>query len=73
MRYDPNIVQVSIRRGENGGRTLPHKNVVKDLIRLGAWWGGAESFRLPAAPAGLKSAVLIQDGAGGPIVAAARL
>ncbi len=73
VRYDPNIVQVSIRRGENGGRTLPHKNVVKDLIRLGAWWGGAESFRLPAAPAGLKSAVLIQDGAGGPIVAAARL
>ncbi|HEY2661270.1 MAG TPA: DUF1223 domain-containing protein [Caulobacteraceae bacterium] len=73
VRYDPNIVQVPIQRGENGGKTLPHKNVVKDLIRLGAWSGAAQSFQLPAGPVGLKSAVLIQDGAGGPIVAAARL
>jgi hypothetical protein len=73
VRYDPNIVQVPIQRGENGGKTLPHKNVVKALIRLGAWSGSAQSFSLPAEPLGLKSAVLVQDGPGGAIVAAARL
>jgi hypothetical protein len=73
VRYDPDIVQVPIQRGENGGKTLPHKNVVKALVRLGAWSGAAEAFRLPAGAPGLTSAVLIQDGRGGPIIAAARL
>ena len=39
VRYDPNIVQVPIRRGENHGLTLPHKNVVRSLTRLGDWSG----------------------------------
>jgi hypothetical protein len=73
VRYDPNIVQVSISRGENGGKTLPHKNVVKALVRLGSWSGPAETYPLPATPLGLKSALLIQDGPGGHILAAARL
>jgi len=74
IRYDPNVVQVPIQRGENGGKTLPHKNVVKALIRLGAWSGDAQTYRLPTADtAGLRSAVLVQDGPGGPILAAARL
>jgi hypothetical protein len=73
VRYDPNIVQVPISRGENAGRTLPHKNVVKSLVRLGSWSGAAEAYRLPATAPGLKSALLIQDGPGGPILAAARL
>src|SRR5258708_24784689 len=34
VRYDPNTVQVPIRRGENGGKTLPHKNVVRQPTRL---------------------------------------
>jgi hypothetical protein len=73
VRYDPNIIQVPIQRGENGGKTLPHKNVVKALIRLGSWSGAAEAYRLPATTPGLKSALLIQQGRGGPIVAAAPL
>jgi hypothetical protein len=73
VRYDPNIVQVPIRRGENGGKTLPHKNVVKSLVRLGAWAGGARSYPLPpAASDGLKTAILVQQGPGGVILAAAR-
>src|SRR5271156_5207513 len=36
VRYDPNIVQIPIQRGENGGKTLPHKNVVKELVALGS-------------------------------------
>lgn len=73
VRYDPNIVQVPIQRGENAGKTLPHKNVVKDLVRLGEWSGAAQSYRLPPSPAGLKTAVLVQAGPGGPILAAAKL
>jgi hypothetical protein len=73
VRYDPNVVQVPIQRGENGGKTLPHRNVVKSLIKLGAWSGAAQTYDAPAGPAGQKSALLVQDGPGGPILAAARL
>ena len=73
VRYDPRIVQVAIRRGENGGRTLPHRNVVRQLVRLGGWNGRAARFALPAAtdPA-LRSAVLVQTAGAGPILAAAK-
>jgi hypothetical protein len=74
VRYDPNVVQVPIRRGENGGLTLPHKNVVRSLTRLGDWSGPARSYSLPPPDkSGLKSAILVQAGAGGPILAAARV
>jgi hypothetical protein len=72
VRYDPRVVQVPVKRGENTGKTLPHKNVVRELTRLGDWSGGARSFPVPAAPAGLKTAILLQAGPGGPILAAAK-
>jgi hypothetical protein len=72
VRYDPNTVQVPIRRGENGGKTLPIKNVVRELTRLGDWNGGARRYPVPAGPAGLKTAILVQAGPGGPILAAAK-
>jgi hypothetical protein len=72
VRYDPNIVQVAIQRGENGGRTLPHKNVVTELVDLGAWSGRTQSYTLPTASrTGLREAILVQAGAGGDILAAA--
>lgn len=73
VRYDPNIVQVAVRAGENGGRTLPHKNIVRELVRIGEWEGATQSYTLPAAQDGLKTAVLVQDGRGGPIIAAGRI
>jgi hypothetical protein len=73
VRYDPRIVQVPIRRGENAGRTLPHRDVVRQLVRLGGWNGKAAHFNLPASPdPALRSAVLVQTGGAGPILAAAR-
>ena len=72
VRYDPNIVQVPVKRGENTGKTLPHKNVVRELTRLGDWNGGTKSYAVPAGPAGLKTAILVQAGTGGPILAAAK-
>jgi len=73
VRYDPRVVQVAIQRGENGGRTLPHRNVVRELVRLGAWSGRAARFDLPAArdPA-LRTAILVQTTGAGPILAAAK-
>ena len=73
VRFDPRVVQVAIQRGENGGRTLPHRNVVKELTALGNWNGKPETLVLPPAADGLlRTAILVQDGAGGRILAAAR-
>lgn len=70
--YDPRRLEVPIARGENGGRTLPHRNIVRALVRLGDWSGGLASWSLPPTH-GLRAAALVQSGPGGPILAAARL
>ena len=70
VRYDPRTVQVPIQAGENGGRTLPHRNVVHELVRIGAWTGKAATYALPPAtdPA-YRTAILVQGVSGGPIIA----
>lgn len=74
VRYDPRVRDVPVKAGENTGKTLPHRNIVRQLVKLGAWRGGGGAFALPAAgEGGLSSAVLVQQGAGGPILAASKL
>ncbi len=74
VRYDPRTVQVAIRAGENGGRTIPHRDIVRQLVRIGRWNGRAQTIPLPSENAGgLRSAILVQAGAGGPILAAAKI
>jgi hypothetical protein len=74
VRYDPRVQLVAIRRGENGGKTLPHRDIVRQFVRLGGWFGAARSFPLPSGGApGLKTAILVQTADGGPILAAAKL
>ena len=74
VRYDPRTLQVPIRAGENSGRTLPHRDIVRELVKLGEWTGARASFALPPLrQTGLTSAVLIQRGSGGAIIAASRL
>lgn len=73
VRYDPAVVQVPVKRGENTGKTLPHRNMVREMTRLGGYGGGAATYRLPANDhPNLKSAILVQAGPGGPILAAAK-
>jgi hypothetical protein len=72
-RYDPRVLQVPIKGGENGGRTLPHKDIVRELVRIGGWNGTAETLALPrASQPGLVAAILVQAPHGGPILAAAK-
>jgi len=74
VRYDPRTIEVPIQAGENGGRTLPHKNIVRELVRLGEWNGRAATYPLPQArQPGLRTAVLMQQRNGGPILAALSL
>jgi hypothetical protein len=69
--YDPRTIEVAVARGENAGRKLAHRNVVKHLTRLGAWNGAAT--RLPLPPSGgLARAVIVQQRGVGPILAAAK-
>ena len=74
VTYDPRTRNVPVKAGENTGRTLPHRNIVTDLREAGVWTGKPLRVALPAPkdPA-LRTAVLLQKGAGGPLVGAAKL
>lgn len=72
IRYDPRAQDVAVKSGDNKGQTIPEKNVVRELVRLGAWRGKPVAFRLPpASEEGLKTAVLVQAARGGRVLAAA--
>ncbi len=74
VRYDPQERTVKVRAGENTGKTLVEQNLVRELVRLGAWSGRARTYRLPAAGAeGLETVILLQGDRGGPVVTAVRL
>ena len=70
VRYDPRSVNVAVARGENEGVTLPHKNVVHALMRIGTWSGLAARYPIAPAASGLSTAILIQKPHGGVIIAA---
>jgi hypothetical protein len=72
VTYDERTIDVAVKRGENTGETLPHKNVVHSLTKVGSWAGKAETVQLPAVKTGLRGAILVQEPDGGPILAAAR-
>ena len=47
VRYDPKAREVKIKTGESRGKTVTETNVVRELVKLGAWRGGLKSFSLP--------------------------
>jgi hypothetical protein len=74
VRYDPTNRAVSIRAGENGGRTLPHRHIVTQLVELGQTAKTAKTYDLPrSVDINLESAILVQEGKGGLITAARRI
>ncbi len=64
---------VDVLRGENAGRTLTYRNIVRDWTRLGTW-DGRSAFRATAqVPAGVPVVVIVQARDSGPILGAQRL
>jgi hypothetical protein len=63
-----------VKRGENARKTLPHKNVVREMILLGHWQGEAVKFSQPAnsGDPGLAETAIVQTTGAGPVLAAAR-
>jgi hypothetical protein len=69
VRYDPRESDVEVKSGDNRGQTISHRNVVREIKRLGAWRGRPTAYRLPAAAEpGLKTAVIVQGVKGGRII-----
>ena len=69
--------QTEVARGENKGRTIVNRNVVRRFDLVGTWNGGAVVLRAPDPAAGSSGgqgvAVLVQSQSDGKILGAARL
>lgn len=73
VRYDPREQDVAVKKGDNRGQTVAHRNVVREIKRLGSWRGRPTAYRLPPPTEdGLATAVLVQGPKGGRILAAAQ-
>jgi hypothetical protein len=73
IEYDPATHVVNIGAGENSGRKLPHRNIVRKLAKLGSWSGKPARYALPAkSNVKYKTVVLVQRGHVGRIIAAAQ-
>ncbi|KAH7312974.1 thioredoxin-like protein [Rhexocercosporidium sp. MPI-PUGE-AT-0058] len=77
VNYDPKTVVVKVGKGPNKGKKISHKNLVKDVIRIGEWSGGNLTIDLPdmktMVGTGLETVAIVQGANGGPIVAAQKL
>lgn len=73
IRYDPREQAVAIKDGDNRGKTVVRRDVVRDFVRLGGWRGAWVSFKLPStSTAGLAQVVVVQGSHGGRVLAVAR-
>ncbi|MGC1301345.1 MAG: DUF1223 domain-containing protein [Caulobacteraceae bacterium] len=71
VRYDPQQQDVRVKSGDNKGKLVSQRNVVRELTKLGRISTRAHSFALPkAAQDGLKTVILVQGVRGGPILVA---
>lgn len=66
-----------IARGENGGRDLANYNVVRDFRVIGTYTGAASTYPIEVAAAEAAGrggcAVIVQQGAAGPVIGAAKM
>ena len=69
IRYDPRAIEVTPKKGDNRGEAMVHRNVVRQVARLGPWYGRPSSYRQPKATEdGLKTVVIVQGVKGGRII-----
>ena len=73
VRFDPQEHAVKVKAGDNKGKLVSQRYIVRDLVRLGGYSGGVRSFTLPKpVDNGLSTVVLVQAAKGGRILAAAQ-
>ena len=72
VRFEPGVQTRPIGGGDNAGIDMPHYNMARSITRLGDWSGGEARFQAPPAEADLDTLFIVQEGAGGRILAAAR-
>lgn len=73
VRYDPQQQDVRVKSGDNKGKLVSQRNVVRELVKLGRVSNRAHTFPLPKRSAdGLKTVVLVQGVRGGPILGLAQ-
>ncbi len=62
-----------VERGENAGRVLKERNIVREVSQLALWHGQPQELALPGGPDRLHGqAILLQDLASGAVLAAAK-
>ncbi len=72
VQYSP-AETVEISRGENAGNTLTYHNVVKSWTQIATWDGAAPLQVTGGVSQEMPAVVIVQDGASGPVLAAARI
>jgi hypothetical protein len=73
IRFDPRERTVEVKAGDNRGKTVSHRNLVREVHRLGAWRGRPTAYRMPkASEEALETLLIVQAASGGRIVAAAQ-
>lgn len=69
VRFDPQEHSVRVKTGDNKGKLVPQRYVVRELTRLGGYMGGVRTYAVPPASAdGLTTLVMVQAVRGGPIL-----
>ena len=66
-----NSSTVAIKRGENSGRQITYRHAVSGVRNIGKWSGSAKQIKI-AHGNGDNCAILLQRGASGPIIGAAK-
>jgi hypothetical protein len=77
VNYDPKMQVVKVGKGPNKGKKITHRNMVKEIIKIGEWYGGNLTIALPdmrqMIGTGLETVAIVQGGMGGPVVAAQKI
>jgi hypothetical protein len=77
VNYDPKVQVVKVGKGPNKGKKISHRNLVKDIIKIGEWTGGNLTIGMPDMSqmigTGLETVAIVQGAMGGPIVAAQKV
>ncbi|KAI1112673.1 thioredoxin-like protein [Nemania sp. NC0429] len=75
--YEDKTELIKVGKGPNKGKKVPHKNIVKEIVKIGEWTGGDMIYDLPVSRAqmdpGTAAVAIVQEPISGPIVAVSKI